>query len=263
MYRFGLIFAVIFGLAAGSKPKVSGHHLLAHKGKKKANSTGGGHYQELRICNAYPAELKVSVSANPLDKKLKFKECHDYREVVRPRDDVAFFDGAEKIGGFSVSEVPDFDSTLLLVIGKSKSGVDFQSHAYSADRRAEVAVVKAFEGSADKAMLSGTAIAKKDGQRVKLRKTESISVELEDNTALKVEEGNYEVKVGGDEDEFAMRAGKAYVVMRFGPSAKDMVIFPHDHSLDYVKERSGATTATTNLAGLLIAVLALSSHAFY
>eukprot|EP00933_Yihiella_yeosuensis_P011350 TRINITY_DN1185_c0_g1_i1.p1 TRINITY_DN1185_c0_g1~~TRINITY_DN1185_c0_g1_i1.p1 ORF type:complete len:257 (-),score=59.91 TRINITY_DN1185_c0_g1_i1:212-892(-) len=221
MFRVACIFAFASGIASATET----HH-VAHK---KASQT-------LRICNAYGKgdSLEIEVNANELG-ALKYKECNDYKEPLKKGDNVVFKKAGNKVGGFLVGDVPNFDAVLLLAILKQKNIVAFKSHVFTKGGNPQVALVNAYEGRAETPSI-------KDSKG----KSES----LDNDTQLTMKAGKYDIVLGSDKTGFTVESDKAYVLLRTGPGLGDMTVFGGDGW------KSGASAVAPT--GLVMALLAVA-----
>merc|ERR1719281_1716526 len=103
--------------------------IAAHSGHVQAllRQTGGAEgfvkalefKHRLRVCNAYPytASLDVFRSKDKLtDSPMAYKSCKDFMAPMQSGDKLEFKVGDASAGTFSVSDLPNNDAVLLLVI---------------------------------------------------------------------------------------------------------------------------------------------------
>eukprot|EP00933_Yihiella_yeosuensis_P076634 TRINITY_DN864_c0_g2_i1.p1 TRINITY_DN864_c0_g2~~TRINITY_DN864_c0_g2_i1.p1 ORF type:complete len:217 (+),score=49.91 TRINITY_DN864_c0_g2_i1:95-652(+) len=180
----------------------------------------------------------MSLQTSSLESSLKYQECKDFSNALEQKDIIAFKVAGKKIGGFQVSEVPSFDSVLLLVVYEERGDVAFKSHAFNPGGKAQVALVKTFAGS-----LSSSISIQKDG------KTESFPYD----SSLSLDSGNYELKSEDFKTPVSLTSSKVYVIMSTGPTQQDTIIYPKDGILE---EKSGVAAIAPN--GLVLAVLAVA-----
>merc|ERR1719450_2025280 len=108
----------MLGLATAS---AAGHAQLrsARRGEGFVKSMGFQH--RLRVCNAYPYASALDVvrgKEEPLtgDEPMPYKTCRDMLAPLKAGDKLEFKVGDATAGTFSVSEMPNNDAVLLLVI---------------------------------------------------------------------------------------------------------------------------------------------------
>merc|ERR1719238_2605665 len=91
----------------------------------------------LRVCNAYPyaASLDVFRSKEKLtDSPMAYKSCKDFTTPMQSGDKLEFKVGDASAGTFSVSDLPQNDAVLLLVIHRHdtlSTAVSFESHVFA------------------------------------------------------------------------------------------------------------------------------------
>lgn len=189
----------------------------------------------LRVCNAYPSDQSIDIFMGKqkitTDGSMAYQSCQDLKHVVKPDDSYDFKLGGEmSVGTFAVSNLPNDDAVMLLVIhrhDKSSTSAAFESHVYSSNLpNAQVAVVDTFKGSADAGLFIRRAT--KD----ELGKTSETSEPLRYNSVVAVKPGEYECALtttGGIEvaKKSLVALGKeSYVVIRTGVDAKSDKAFP-------------------------------------
>merc|ERR1719162_2649364 len=108
----------------------------------------------LRVCNAYPfsASLDVIRSNEKLtDEAMSYKACRDFVAPLKVGDKLEFKVGDASAGTFSVSDLPNNDAVLLLVIHRHdtlSTAVSFESHVFANLMNAQVAIIDTFKGAA-------------------------------------------------------------------------------------------------------------------
>lgn len=207
------------------------HNLFSQK--QKYISTALAFKQTLRICNAYPFSAGgVSV----LENVISYKNCADIDHSLTEGDQIDFHSGSDisvLVGSFEVSELPKNDALLLLVLQPHddiSTGVKFQSHIFSNSDDAQVALLDAYAGP----ILQGTdnmiTIADK---KIENPKYEQRKEELNFNTVVAVNNGDYEVYVKGDrmsKKYLHAHRGTKYSIVRVGvaSSEADKIAYPED-----------------------------------
>merc|ERR1719375_2310426 len=192
--------------------------------------------RRLRVCNAYPyaAALDVSKSSEQLtvDEPMSYKTCRDFEVELTPGDKLIFKVGEANAGTFSVSDMPNNDAILLLIISRHdtlSTAVSFESHVYANLLNAQVAVVDTYKGT-EKASLKI-----KDHEDAKTSRQE----ELRFDSVVAVNPGKYDAVLVSPEGEslasmpFVALNRESYVILRTGVKAQQgtsyeqsLVVFP-------------------------------------
>merc|ERR1719223_1909644 len=108
----------------------------------------------LRVCNAYPytASLDVFRSTDKLtDEPMNYKSCKDFQTPMKAGDKLEFKIGDASAGTFAVSDLPNNDAILLLIIHRHdqvSTAVSFESHVFANLLNAQVAVIDTYKGVA-------------------------------------------------------------------------------------------------------------------
>merc|ERR1719390_311388 len=113
MFRFAVCFALVL-LAA------------AHAGQKSSLRAEGfvrslEFKHRLRVCNAYPYNAALDVYRGKSEKltsdgAMPYKSCQDFTTPLKAGDKLEFRVGDASAGTFSVSDLPNNDAVLMLVI---------------------------------------------------------------------------------------------------------------------------------------------------
>merc|ERR1719321_2346063 len=92
----------------------------------------------LRVCNAYPYSAALDVfrgaSEKLTDQPMHYQTCKDFTAPLKPGDKLEFKVGDASAGTFSVSDLPNNDAVLLLVIHRHdtlSTAVAFESHVFA------------------------------------------------------------------------------------------------------------------------------------
>merc|ERR1719440_1017115 len=101
----------------------------------------------LRVCNAYPYAAALDVYRGRSEKMtgetpMSYKACRDFQEPLKAGDKIEFKVGDASAGTFSVSDLPNNDAVLLLVIHRHdtlSTAVSFESHVFANLLNAQVA----------------------------------------------------------------------------------------------------------------------------
>merc|ERR1719446_516683 len=178
----------------------------------------------LRVCNAYPYGAALDLFRGRSEKMtddgpLSYKSCKDFKAPLKAGDKLEFKVGDANAGTFSVSDLPNNDATLLLVIYRHdtlSTAVSFESHVFANLLNAQVAVLDTYKG-AEKASLKIQDAADSKTAR---------SEELRYDSVVAVNPGKYRCQlVGADGSEKAEAPlvalnRESYVVIRTGVEAQ-------------------------------------------
>lgn len=181
---------------------------------------GLSHYSDhLRVCNAYAHDDALDIrhcgSTGPAltgERPLQYKSCRDLRFSAEAGDKFEFAVGGAVLGVFVVSELPQQDGMLLLVVRRHPSDTStmlIESHAFAHVQSAQLAVFDAYGGD----RISSLELKGRDGA----------SLHLRFGSVVLLSPGRYEVQLdshGEDastsKDAFEARDGEHYVVLRVG-----------------------------------------------
>lgn len=224
----------------------NGHY---HGGRRSHHGHGHSHVSRsivhgfrhrLRICNAYPYASAMDVYVRGSEKltgdsPMPYPSCVDFTAAMQAGDKIDFKVGDASAGTFSVSDLPNNDAILLLVLYRHDTlttAVKFQSHVFANLLNAQVAIIDAYKGTLH-AM-----------PRIVDMQTEAphgshdhASEELRFDSVVAVNPGIYEVELhgqGGAESRAAIRAPlvalnrESYVVLRTGVEAQQGPSFPEE-----------------------------------
>merc|ERR1719321_2091039 len=222
-----LVLAAISANAHGSKG------LLA-----PGATAGGGVVKALHfdrrflVCNAYPSDSPAKVSKNGAALEgastLGFKQCQYVESNILPKDKVDFeIESAGIQGTFEVSDLPDTDSVLLLVVQKRdahSSLMSFQSFAFPMNPNSEEAHIAVIDASTN---LPSEHLKITDSP--KDPKKGEVQEELMFNRIYALDSGVYQVSLGGLKQGLMLESKKDYVLLRTGdsPDRQALVAFPH------------------------------------
>merc|ERR1719311_2023558 len=82
---------------------------------------------------------------------MPYKACRDFNTPLKAGDKLEFKIGDASAGTFSVSDLPNNDAVLLLVIHRHdqlSTAVSFESHVFANLENAQVAVMDTYKGAA-------------------------------------------------------------------------------------------------------------------
>jgi len=216
----------------------------------------------LRVCNAYPysASLDVYRAKDKLtENPMSYKSCKDFLAPMKAGDKLEFKIGDASAGTFAVSDLPNNDAVLLLIIHRHdqvSTAVSFESHVFANLLNAQIAVIDTYKGS----MKASPRIKDREDATKNAR-----SEELRYSSIVAVNPGVYEVELDGVDGEVKAKRDlvalnrESYIVLRTGVESKtgpsypqELVIFPNS---DPAALRSSATTKT--VAAAFAALVAL------
>jgi len=203
----------------------------------------------LRVCNAYPYEGALDLFRGRArmtgGQPMPYKTCRDFMEPMKSGDKLEFKVGDASAGTFSVSDLPNSDAVLLLIIHRHdtlSTAVSFESHVFANLLNAQIAVIDTYKGTAratPRIMDAGTPKPPR-------------SEELRYNSVVAVNPGVYEVVLAGQNGEAEAKSElvalnrESYVVMRTGVESQqgakypqDLVIFPMS-DMKSLKSRASA-----------------------
>jgi len=198
---------------------------------------------------------------------MPYKTCRDFLSPLKAGDKLDFKVGEANAGTFSVSDLPNNDAVLLLVIHRHdtlSTAVSFESHVFANLQNAQVAVIDCYKGAKQGTMRisddSSYRKAKgKDGQKAPAPRSE----ELRYDSVVAVNEGVYQVQLTGAEGKMEKTSPlvalnrESYVVLRTGVEAQqgakfeqELVVYPQSDPRKF--QPSGAKMA---IPGLLLALI--------
>merc|ERR1719498_1308713 len=133
---------------------------------------------------------KEKLTSSPLP----YKQCGEFNPSLKAGDKLDFKVGDSSAGSFTVSELPNNDAVLLLVIYRHdtlSTAVSFESHVFSNLVNSQIAVLDAYRGKAK---------SKPRIQDVSDAKTQR-DEELRYDSVVAVNPGLYEVVLKSEEGE--------------------------------------------------------------
>jgi hypothetical protein len=193
----------------------------------------------LRACNAYPYAAPLDIYNNHNfpghrvqkltgDSPMPYKTCREFTTPLKAGDKLKFKVGDANAGTFSISDLPNTDAVLLLVIHRHDTltnAVSFESHVFANLLNAQIAIIDTYKGSQKAAMsISDKGSGKKDGR----------SENLHYNTVVAVNPGEYDVVLTGTDGKAKGRADlvavnkESYVVLRVGVEAQQGQSYPQE-----------------------------------
>mmetsp|Transcript_14075 Transcript_14075/g.31193 ORF Transcript_14075/g.31193 Transcript_14075/m.31193 type:complete len:255 (+) Transcript_14075:73-837(+) len=219
----------------------------------------------LRICNAYPSGLPLSVATSEgvavtEDGPLQYQQCDDFRVALKAGNRLDFNVGDQRAGTFTVSDLPSHDAILLLVIYRhdtESTAASFESHVFANLLNAQLAVIDTYKGR-EKSVLKI-----EDAPRGESDKHGFETLRFD--TVVAVNQGQYGLKLVGEkgkvlaEQQFGALNRESYVILRTGVEdasnkyKASLVVFPKTDILDHAK--AGAAFQGGLLALVLAALL--------
>merc|ERR1719194_275202 len=254
-----LLLVTVLGTALAS----AGREALRH-GRTQGFVKALEFQHHLRVCNAYPYSTPLDVYVGRNTKltsngAMPYKACRDFPAPLKAGDKIDFKVGDASAGTFQVSDLPNNDAVLLLVIHRHdtvSTAVAFESHVFANLMNAQVAILDTYKGAA------------KGAPRImELKKNSTVSEELRYDSVVAVNPGEYEVELMGDDGLVKSQSRlvalnhESYVVLRTGVEAQqgqqypeELIVFPQS---DASTLHSGTTSITATLAFFLAAAVAL------
>jgi len=193
----------------------------------------------LRVCNAYPYSAALDVFRGRSEKltedaPMRYKKCKDFVAPLKSGDKLEFKVGDASAGTFSVSDLPNNDAVLLLVIHRHdtlSTAVSFESHVFANLMNAQVAIIDTFKGAAKSNFQIMDAAGKGKTSR---------SEELRYDSVVAINPGLYEVELMGSDGQAKAKSQlvalnhESYVIIRTGVEAQqgpayaqDLLVYPN------------------------------------
>jgi len=215
----------------------------------------------LRVCNAYPyaAPLDLFNGKKKLTQSpMPYKACQDFASELKAGDKLEFRVGDSTAGTFSVSDLPNNDAVLLLMIHRHdtlSTAVSFESHVFANLLNAQVAVIDTYKGS-EKATMKIRDAASKKGSR---------SEDLRYDSVVAVNPGEYEVALVGSDGSTKATTSlvalnrESYVVMRTGVESQQGQSYPQEVVVYPASTwKSSSYLGSAGILPMLAAVIALN-----
>jgi hypothetical protein len=244
--------------------------LVGHNSLRSNGGNGGLHSaatsfvkalefkRRLRVCNAYPYPTALDIYRGSEqmteEEPMSYKSCRDFSTELTAGEKLIFKVGNANAGTFSVSDLPNNDAVLLLIVYRHdtlSTAVSFESHVYANLLNAQVAVVDAYKGP-EKA-----ALKIEDHTDAKTSRSE----ELRFDSVVAVNPGKYDVVLLGTEGETVATSSlvalnrESYIIMRTGVKAQqgssysqELVVYP---------QSDASLLGAAPVRGLALALLAM------
>lgn len=216
----------------------------------------------LRVCNAYPyaAPLDVYRGKEKLTTQaMPYKKCSDFSADLKAGDKIEFRVGDANAGTFSVSDLPNNDAVLLLVIHRHdtlSTAVSFESHVFANLLNAQVAIIDTYKGTAKATPKIRDSSARKGRQE-----------DLRFDSVVAVNPGEYDVVLQGADGEEKANTQlvalnrESYVLLRVGVEAQqgqqypqELVVYPQS---DAAALRGGVPAKGVSFMALAAALAAM------
>jgi len=215
----------------------------------------------LRVCNAYPYAAALDVIRGQAEKltdvPMHYKTCKDFMAPLKSGDKLEFKVGDASAGTFSVSDLPNNDAVLLLVIHRHdtlSTAVSFESHVFANLMNAQVAVIDTYKGAA-KAIPQIMDVPDKGKS--------SRSEELRYDSVVAINPGIYSVELLGSDNKAKAKSQlvalnhESYVVIRTGVEAQQGPAYPQDLLIYPQSDAAALKSSATAFAKASLAILAL------
>jgi hypothetical protein len=220
----------------------------------------------LRVCNAYPYASALDVHRGQAEKltegaPMQYKTCRDFQALLKSGDKLEFKVGDASAGTFAVSDLPNNDAVMLLVIHRHdtlSTAVSFESHVFANLQNAQVAVIDTYKGKAKATPKIMDAAVQKD------KAAQARSEELRYDSVVAVNPGLYDVELIGTDGAMKARnqlvalSQESYVVIRTGVEAQQGPSYPQELVIYPQSDGSQFRGSATALAKVSIAAFALA-----
>lgn len=193
---------------------------------------------------------------------MAYKSCQDFTSPLKAGDKLEFKIGDTNAGTFSVSDLPNNDAVLLLVLHRHdtlSTAVSFESHVFANLANAQVAIIDTYKGKAQATPRIKDAASKQP-------KDETRSEELRYNSVVAVNQGIYDVelegmdgKLQGKKTQLVALNHESYVILRTGLEAQngpsfpqELVVFPQSDPSALPKSAAQGVAPVAVLAAALV-----------
>lgn len=215
----------------------------------------------LRVCNAFPSGEKLTVMKGKDElttEPLSYQNCADTTPELKSGDKIDFHLDGSEAGTFTITDLPQNDATLLLVMHRhdtASSTVSFESHVFANLANAQIAVIDAYTGDS-KAVIKIQDHKEKPDEKAMPRQEE-----LRYDSVVAVNPGDYECVLyssdGAEKSSVRLVAleKESYLVLRTGvedkakPYPQELVVYPKS-------EEAKSSAAPFQLNTLLLAIIA-------
>merc|ERR1719325_29827 len=221
----------------------------------------------LRVCNAYPGAAAIDIYKGKTDKlngnaPMAYKTCKDFVTPLKEGDKLEFKIGDANAGTFSVSDLPNNDAVLFLVMHRHdtlSTAVAFESHVFANLLNAQVAIIDTYKGAAKSApRIMDAAGAGKNSR----------SEELRFESVVAVNPGVYELALVGSDGKTKAKNSlvalnrESYLVLRTGVEAKQGRSYPQELVV-YPKLDPSALHSAAAPRAMMLCILAILGSALW
>jgi len=216
----------------------------------------------LRVCNAYPysAALDVFRGSNEKlteDTPMHYKTCKDFVAPLISGDKLEFKVGDASAGSFSVSDLPNNDAVLLLVIYRHdtlSTAVSFESHVFAKLENAQVAIIDTYKGAAKSSV---------NIMDVSPKGKTSRSEDLRYDSVVAINPGLYGVHLKGSDGKDNAKSQlvalnhESYVIIRTGVEAQQGPAYPQELLVYPNSDAAALKSSASGLAKISAALVAV------
>lgn len=215
---------------------------------------------KLRICNAYPFEntpIDITLGNDNVltaNSPLEYKECRDFRVKLEPADRLQFTIGDESAGTFSISDLPESDAVLLLVIRRHDpltTAVSFESHVFAGTKDAQIAIIDAYKGPERASLKIKDFPTGSEKSRTEELRYQSVIAVNQGEYKVSLEDTKGKEKATGD---LVALNGEAYVIIRTGVKADQGTSYP-ESLIVYPKSDASTLRSSASTAHLTAALI--------
>lgn len=223
--------------------------------------------QSLRVCNAYPynAALDLYLGKQKLTQDpLGFKQCQEFKPKLDAGAKVDFKVGDSTVGTFTITELPQSDAVLGLVVFRHdavSTAVSFESHVFADSDQPQVAVIDTFRGPSKE--VDGE-LRIEDHSEAKTNRSEILRF----NTVVAVAPGQYDLELRDSRGRPTARSSmvtsehESYMVLRTGVNARqgqdygqEIIVFPETQAPRSLTEEEKSAAAPLGALGGFVAAL--------
>jgi len=203
----------------------------------------------LRVCNAYPSAEPLHVFLSKeveltSESPMPYKACRDFKSPLKASDILDFRLGeALSSGTFSVTDLPNNDAVLLLVVHRHdvvSSAIAFESHVFGDLPNAQAAIIDTYKGSAKSTPRIKDAAESAAVNLQAVNKTSAATYigshteDLRYNSVVAINPGIYEVELDApsglpvSRNKLVALNHESYVILRIGVEAKKGSSYPQE-----------------------------------
>eukprot|EP00419_Tripos_fusus_P001780 CAMPEP_0172689530 /NCGR_PEP_ID=MMETSP1074-20121228/23221_1 /TAXON_ID=2916 /ORGANISM="Ceratium fusus, Strain PA161109" /LENGTH=194 /DNA_ID=CAMNT_0013509355 /DNA_START=234 /DNA_END=818 /DNA_ORIENTATION=+ len=192
---------------------------------------------------------------------MPYKTCNEFVTQLKPGDKLEFKIGDGNGGTFSVSDLPNNNAVLFVVIHRHdtlSTAVAFESHVFASLQNAQLAVIDTYRGTAKSEPLIMDSPGGGNTSR---------SEELRFESVVAINPGLYDVALVGSDgktkarNSLVARNRESYTVLRTGLEAKQGPSYPQELVV-YPQTDPSAMHSAVPPRVMMLSVLAVFSCAF-